>query len=122
MTRMTAITLTALIMLFTSAMAVSAVDDENVIRGPVANVQNGAVTWGPQEFAGFFYDIDDDLGNEQITMTITGDSLEEDVPAGQDRGVIYRTTGQPDDFEFEDWGEYITIGFLADQYLSLIHI
>jgi len=118
MTRMTAITLTALIMLFTSAMAVSAVDDENVIRGPVATVVDATYTWGPQEFAGFFYDIDDNLGTEQITMTITGDALAEDVPAGQDRGVIYRTTGQADDFEFEDWGEYITIGFLADQYFA----
>jgi len=111
----TVITLTLFVSLFVISTAASAVE----VRGSTAAVFDGAQqTWDVSNFAGFFYDIDDNLGNEQITMNIDGDSLEEDVPAGQDRGVIYRTTGQPDDFEFEDWGEYITIGFLADQYFA----
>jgi len=113
MKRLTAITLTAL-MLFTSVMAVSAVVDDNEIQGPTATVEDGAIyTWGPQDFAGFYYDIDDDLGAETITMTITsGDVLDE--PGG----VTYRTTAQKDDFDFDAWGEYNTIGFLAEEYFA----
>ena len=112
MTKVTAITLTALVLLLASAMAVSAVDKVE-IRGPVATVEDGkVVTWGPQQFAGFYYDIDDDIGTESITLTITGDALEKDT------GVIYETVAQDNEFEFEEWGEYKTIGFLADEYFA----
>ncbi|MCR3884374.1 MAG: hypothetical protein NUK54_08380, partial [Methanothrix sp.] len=62
-------------------MAVSAVDKVE-IRGPVADVVDTVepYVWGPQQFAGFYYDIDDDLGRESITMTITdGNVLDEDT-------------------------------------------
>ncbi|HPE64005.1 MAG TPA: S-layer protein domain-containing protein, partial [Methanothrix sp.] len=107
MTKVTAITLTALVLLLASAITVSAVDMVE-IRGPVATVENGAYTWGPQEFAGFYYDIDDDIGTESITLTITdGDILDEP------NGIVYNTVAQPDDFDFDEWGQYMTIGFLA---------
>ena len=112
MTKVTAITLTALVLLLASAMAVSAVDKVE-IRGPVATVEDGkVVTWGPQEFAGFYYDIDDNIGTESITLTVTGDALEKDT------GVIYETAAQNKEFDFDDWGEYKTIGFLADEYFA----
>ena len=112
MTKVTAITLTALVLLLASAMAVSAVDKVE-IRGPVATVEDGAVfTWGPQAFAGFYYDIDDNIGTESITLTVTGDALEKDT------GVIYETAAQNKEFDFDDWGEYKTIGFLADEYFA----
>ncbi|HRW82108.1 MAG TPA: S-layer protein domain-containing protein [Methanothrix sp.] len=83
------------------------------IRGPVATVENGAYTWGPQEFAGFYYDIDDDIGTESITLTITdGDILDEP------NGIVYNTVAQPDDFDFDEWGQYMTIGFLAEEYFA----
>ncbi len=115
MKKVTAITLTAFVLLLASAMAVSAVDKVE-IRGPVATVEDGAVyTWGPQEFAGFYYDIDDNIGKESITLTITGDSLAEDTTP---RGVVYKTTAQQDDFEYEEWGKFWTIGFFADEYFA----
>jgi len=83
------------------------------IRGPVALVIDGDVyTWGPQEFAGFYYDIDDNLGTEEITMTITGDALEEP------NGIVYQTVAQQDDFDFEDWGSFWTIAFMAEEYFA----
>ncbi len=111
MKKMTAITLTALMVLLASAMAVSAVE----IRGPVANVSDdeSPYTWGSQDFAGFYYDIDDDLGTETITLTITGEALDDDFD-----GVVYETTAQKNDFEYEEWGYYYTIGFLADEYFA----
>ncbi len=115
MKKVTAITLTAFVLLLASAMAVSAVDKVE-IRGPVETVEDGAVyTWGPQEFAGFYYDIDDNIGQESITLTITGDSLAEDTTP---RGVVYETTAQQDDFEYEEWGKFWTIGFFADEYFA----
>ena len=112
MTKVTAITLTALVLLLASAITVSAVDMVE-IRGPVATVENGAYTWGPQEFAGFYYDIDDDIGTESITLTITdGDILDEP------NGIVYNTVAQPDDFDFDEWGQYMTIGFLAEEYFA----
>ncbi len=113
MTKVTAITLTALVLLLASAMAVSAVDKVE-IRGPVATVEDGAVyTWGPQEFAGFYYDIDDNIGQESITLSITGGNV-----LDEPNGIKYETTAQKDTFDFDEWGEFWTIGFLADEYFA----
>ncbi|MDH7597251.1 MAG: S-layer protein domain-containing protein, partial [Methanothrix sp.] len=77
--------ITALVAVLATAMVVGAVDRVE-IRGAVQEVKDGAtVTWDPQNFAGFYYDIDDGIGNEQITMTITGNKLEEP------NGVKYTT-------------------------------
>ncbi|HII06729.1 MAG TPA: PGF-CTERM sorting domain-containing protein [Methanotrichaceae archaeon] len=111
MKKVTAITLTAFVLLLASAMAVSAVDRVE-IRGPVATVENANYTWDAQDFAGFYYDIDDDIGTESITLTITGDALDEP------EGIKYETTAQKDDFDYEEWGQYWTIGFLADEYFA----
>jgi S-layer protein (TIGR01567 family) len=112
MKKVTAITLTAFVLLLASAMAVSAVDMVE-IRGPVATVEDGAAyTWGPQEFAGFYYDIDDNIGTESITLTITGEALDEP------NGVVYQTRAQQDTFDFDEWGDYWTIGFFADEYFA----
>ncbi len=108
----TAIMITALVAVLATAMVVGAVDKVE-IRGAVQEVVDGAtVTWDPQNFAGFYYDIDDGLGNEQITMTITGNKLEEP------NGVKYTTSVQEKEFEFEGWGWYNSIGFLGDKYFA----
>ncbi len=113
MTKVTAITLTALVLLLASAMAVSAVDKVE-IRGPVATVEDGAVyTWGPQDFAGFYYDIDDNIGQESITLSITGGNV-----LDEPNGIKYETTAQKDTFDFDEWGEFWTIGFLAEEYFA----
>jgi len=111
MKKVTAITLTAFVLLLASAMAVSAVDKVE-IRGPVATVVDTTYTWGPQEFAGFYYDIDDNIGTESITLTITGEALDEP------NGVVYQTTAQQDTFDFDEWGDYWTIGFFAEEYFA----
>jgi S-layer protein (TIGR01567 family) len=112
MKKLAAITLTSMMLLLATAMVVGAVDSVEV-RGEVQSVVDGAtVSWDPQNFAGFYYDIDDNLGNEQIEMAITGNKLEEP------NGVKYTTSSQLNDFEFEDWGWYNSIGFLGDNYFA----
>ena len=67
MKKLAAITLTSMMLLLATAMVVGAVDIVE-IRGGVAT---GNFEWTAQNFAGFYYDIDDDLGTEKITTTIT---------------------------------------------------
>ena len=83
MKKLAAITLTSMMLLLATAMVVGAVDNVE-IRGQVAT---GNFEWNAQNFAGFYYDIDDALGTEKITTTIT---------EGQAPGTHWRTpTPQP---------------------------
>jgi len=109
--KMTAITLTAMMVMLATAMVVSAVDTVE-IRGQVAT---GDFTWNPQNFAGFFYDIKKDIGTETLTTKLTeGNRLSGDSPYG----ITYSTTAQTKDFEFGDWGSYKVIGYLANKYFA----
>ena len=79
------------------------------IRGQVANSD---FEWNAQNFAGFYYDIDKDLGTEKISTYVTYGKLEEP------NGVVYTTTVQVNNFEFEDWGSYNIIGFMGKKYFA----
>jgi S-layer protein (TIGR01567 family) len=80
------------------------------VRGQVAT---GDFTWNAQNFAGFFYDMDGDLGTETLTTTITeGNKLNEPD------GVLYSTTAQKNNFEFRNWGSYNLIGLLGKRYFA----
>ena len=80
------------------------------VRGQVAT---GDFTWDATNFAGFFYDINDDVTTE--TLSVSG--LEGNViPEG---GLVYNTTIQNVDFEYDEWGQYPVIGFFAEKYIPL---
>lgn len=83
------------------------------VRGTVINPSETAeFTWTPYNFEGFFYDIDDDIGNESLNIKITGNSRVED------KDLKYETKPQPIKFEFDNWGKYDVIGFMADKYFA----
>jgi len=85
---------------------------DHQLRGAVAT---GSYTWDPQTFAGFFYDIKKDLGNENLKFELTGDNkLSGDAPYG----VTYTTTVQNKAFERALLGSYKIIGFQADKYFA----
>src|SRR5512136_2561074 len=106
MKKLATIMLTSLALLLATVLVVGALE----IRGEVAT---GDFTWNPQNFAGFYYDIDDDVGTEQLTTTITeGNKLVEPT------GVQYTTTAQKQAFKFEGWGYYNVIGFMAEPYFA----
>ena len=71
MKKLTAITLTSMMLLLATAMVVGAVDKVEIRGEVVIRVEGAQPAWTPQTFAGFYYDIDDNLGNETIQMTIT---------------------------------------------------
>jgi S-layer protein (TIGR01567 family) len=124
MKKITAITLTSMMLLLATAMVAGAVPAAEV-RGAVAGTVQGAsnladgnsFSWNPQNFAGFFYDIKKDIGNENLKTVLTGDDgrkLSGDAPYG----VTYTTTVQQKAYERALWGAFNVIGFQAEQYFS----
>jgi S-layer protein (TIGR01567 family) len=79
-----------------------------VIRSQVAT---GDFEWNPQNFAGFYYDLNRDLGTEVLTATLKDRKLSGSYPYG----LTYQTTAQKNDFAFEYWGSYNVIGFMGEK-------
>ena len=82
------------------------------VRGTVLNPSKTTdFTWTPYNFEGFYYDIDDDVGTESLQAKISGSKIEE-------KDLIYTTSPKQVKFQFEDWGKYDVIGFMADKYFA----
>jgi len=83
------------------------------LRGAVAT---DSYAWNADNFAGFYYDIDEDLETELLKTSVTDGKLAEP------HGIVYTTNAAKTDFKFKDWGSYRAIGFLGEkcfaEYLS----
>ena len=124
MKRFAAVILAALMLLtvFASAASAAAVNDSVDIRGPVYNGSNlqtiiaaagGNVTMDATKFAAFFYDIDNNVTTESLSITKgTGNVIAEN-------GLVYTTTIGKTEYEFENWGNYSVLGFFADKYIPI---
>ena len=77
-----------------------------------SEIATGDFSWTPQNFAGFYYDMDEDLGAESLATTLYDNKLEEP------NGVAYSTTAQQKEFEFKDWGHYNALAFLGESYVA----
>jgi S-layer protein (TIGR01567 family) len=84
-----------------------------IIRGPVAPVRNSEITMNADSFAGLYYDLNDNITTEEITLRITGNNQLEEA-----KGIEYKTHLQPLNFKFEDWGRFHVIGFLGNKYFG----
>jgi S-layer protein (TIGR01567 family) len=71
-------------------------------------------TWNPMSFSGFYYDIDSDVGNESITMTMNG-YADRTVNKGN---IVYATTPEEVAFGYSPFGNYSVIGFMAEKYFA----
>ncbi len=71
-------------------------------------------TWTPLVFSGFFYDLDDKVGTENLTVHLTSETSRSIA----EHNLKYETNVQPIDFKFKDWGKYQVIGFMADKYFA----
>ena len=65
-----------------------------IISGQVAI---GDFTWTPQNFAGFYYDLDADAGTEMLAATLNDGKLSGSYPYG----LTYQTTAQEVPFRFQ---------------------
>lgn len=82
------------------------------IRGTIVDpAEYDKFTWTPYNFEGFYYDIDDDVGTEELKAKFTGDKID-------DGDLRYKTEPQSVSFEYDRWGSYNVIGFLAEKYFA----
>jgi S-layer protein (TIGR01567 family) len=90
------------------------------IRGTVAGT--GTTTWTPSNFAGFWYDLDDNEGSENLTITVSGRTVTDET------GLTYNTTIVQTDYEADFAGEtdvtgadnltFPIIGLFAQEYVA----
>ncbi len=71
-------------------------------------------TWDPMRFSGFYYDINDDVGDESITINLDGYA---DRTINQD-DLVYTTSPQEVSFGYSGFGKYEVIGFMAEKYFA----
>lgn len=107
--------------LVSASITFAAVDNE--IRSAITDLGQSEYTWNPMNFPGFYYDVDKNIGTEQITLRLSqatsASALLSDVPdADGNRGIIYTTMAQPRNFRFNLWGQYQEIGFLGEGYFA----
>ena len=116
-----AIIVAALIAISLSAASIAEdTSDSVVIRGQVANLGEKGFIWNNSNFAGFYQDIDENIGNEQIAFNLSSRGPNSATLSGQEisgiRGVTYKTSAQLKNFKFKGWGKYYVIGFLSEEY------
>ncbi|MFZ3384676.1 MAG: S-layer protein domain-containing protein, partial [Candidatus Methanoperedens sp.] len=76
--------------------------------------------WTPYNFGmnigktslGFYYNLDDGLGNEKLTMTQRNGRV---IPENK---LIYSTAPDQVNFIHKSWGKYQVVGFMADKYFA----
>ncbi|WP_135644078.1 S-layer protein domain-containing protein [Methanococcoides vulcani] len=92
------------------------------IRGTVAAPAGaGDQTWTPAEFAGFFYDIDDDIVYEELFIAWNADNR----TVVEDGGIVYTATMDQVDYAFAGWADspadnqFTKMGFLAKEYVPV---
>ncbi|PXF57802.1 MAG: hypothetical protein C4B59_14540 [Candidatus Methanogaster sp.] len=77
-------------------------------------------TWTARSYTGFYYDIDDDISTETLTIQLD-DYDERNIKEGN---LQYITTAADLEFEYnegrddERWGSYKVIGFMAEKYFA----
>ena len=130
MKRFAAVTLAALMLLTVVASAASTPEAVE-IRGPVYNGSDiddiidtqgdgNTITIGATQFAAFYYDINDNVTTETLSIV--------DVPGTESNvigegGLVYKTQIQKVAYEYENaaagWDNYSLIGFFADKYIPI---
>ncbi|WP_440952777.1 S-layer protein domain-containing protein [Methanococcoides sp. FTZ1] len=80
------------------------------LRGTIA--ENEGFNWTPLNFEGFYYNIDEGIGTESLSIVyLDGRSIGED-------DLVYTTSPDEVSFERDEWGKYEVIGFMAEKYFA----
>ncbi len=80
------------------------------IRGKVAT---GTANWDATSFAGFFYDLNDNVQTETLNVTKID---ERDIAKNS---LVYRSTIEKVDYEFDKFGQYPVMGLFAEKYIPI---
>ena len=129
MKRFTAVTLAALMVLavFASLASAASVGDTVEIRSnvytdyPLTHSQN--ITINSSSFAGFYYDLDDDISSETMTILAAGYDGNREIEDDPIEGLEYQCDVVTTDYEYDDsdWAnkKYPVMGFFAEEYVPL---
>ncbi len=79
-----------------------------IIRGAAAV---SSFTWTPENFGGFFYDIENGAGNETLRASVRGRGIERG-------GLTYTTTPQEINFKYSPFGSYEVMGFMGERFFA----
>jgi S-layer protein (TIGR01567 family) len=105
-----------------SAIIAAIAADDIIVRSQVTDTGVDSFTFDKNNFPGFYYDIDKNLGTERLTLSLTGDDPASKTLSDQEingvRGITYTTTSQPKNFKFKPWGQYDIIAFLGERYFA----
>ena len=119
------ISVTGAIFLLAMMMPVYASDKVVEVRSQVYNLGQNNTSFDNTTFQGFYYDIDNNIGAEKLTLRLTNidpakssATLSDQPDAAGNRGIVYTTKAQPLGFSFAPWGQYEVIGFLGDGYFA----
>ena len=83
------------------------------VRGTITqNNDTDPFEWTPMNFEGFYYNINDDVGTEKLSITRAGGRT---VSAGN---LVYTTTPLAVSYKYKNFGTFKVIGFMADKYFA----
>jgi S-layer protein (TIGR01567 family) len=73
---------------------------------------NSLPTWTPFNFEGFYYNIDEGIGTEELKVEeLDGRNIPSDK-------LVYQSSPQAVNFEHSNWGNFTVVGFMADKYFA----
>ena len=88
------------------------------IRGEIVQAPDTTgIAWNPVNFAGFYYDLDENIGTETLTINSSYPLSSTDRTINQNE-LIYSTSTQDKQFAYENFGHYTLIGFTAKPYFA----
>jgi S-layer protein (TIGR01567 family) len=86
------------------------------IRGQIAS-GTGAFRWDATNFAGFYYDLNDDVSTESLSVS---DLKQNVIPAGK---LVYQTSVKTVDYKYSNsiagWYQYPVIGFFGEECIPI---
>jgi S-layer protein (TIGR01567 family) len=95
-------------LLLTPSTAQSPSAELTLVRGDLAASSS---IWTAKSFGWFYYDIDKDVGGEQLSVEVRGRAIE--------RGhAAYSSRVWSSNFEFQTWGKYQSVAFFGKRYFA----
>jgi uncharacterized protein involved in high-affinity Fe2+ transport len=70
-------------------------------------------TWTPQNFAGFYYDVDNDLQSEELSAEVTAPNTI------ADDNLTYSASRVKTSYKNPEIGDYFVIGWFAENYMAV---
>ncbi|MCZ7362832.1 MAG: S-layer protein domain-containing protein, partial [Candidatus Methanoperedens sp.] len=75
---------------------------------------NLTYTWKPMNFDGFYYDLDNNIGNESLTIRLDS-NISRNI---QQNNLRYSTIPETVSFKYKPFGEFSVIGFMSEKYFA----